>query len=137
MRLADVFLMYCEAKNEAEGPSQELVDLVNRIRIRGNLPGLAPEKYDSRDSFFRAIEQERIIELNAEGHIGFDIRRWRMLEEIYPSPEGRVFYDTHGRKDTEVFDNAAPLDYQRMYLFKIPEDEFERNQSLTQNKPWL
>ena len=137
MRLADVFLMYCEAKNETEGPSQELVDLVNRIRVRGNLPGLTPAMYDSKDSFFKAIEQERIIELNAEGHIGFDIRRWRMLETIYPSPEGLTFYDTHGTKDTQVFDNASPQDYQRMYLFKIPESEIERNSNLTQNTPWL
>jgi hypothetical protein len=137
MRLADVFLMYCEAKNEYEGPSQELVDLVNRIRVRGNLPGLAADKYSSRDNFFRAIEQERIIELNAEGHLGFDIRRWRMLEELYPSPEGLTFYDTHGTKDTDVFVNASPQDYQRMYLFKIPDAEIERNPNLVQNTPWL
>ena len=137
MRLADVMLMYCEAKNEYEGPSQELVDLVNRIRERGNLPGLAPDKYSSREVFFKAIEQERIIELNAEGQLGFDIRRWRMLEEIYPSPEGLTFYDTHGTKDTDVFVNASPQDYQRMYLFKIPEDEIERNSNLVQNTPWL
>ena len=137
MRLADVMLMYCEAKNEYEGPSQELVDLVNRIRERGHLPGLAPDKYNSKEVFFEAIEQERIIELNAEGHLGFDIRRWRMLEEIYPSPEGLTFYDTHGTKDTDVFVNASPQDYQRMYLFKIPEDEIERNSNLVQNTPWL
>ena len=137
MRLADVFLMYCEAKNEYEGPTQELVDLVNRIRGRGNLPGLAPDKYSSKENFFRAIEQERVIELNAEGHLGFDIRRWRMLEELYPSPEGLTLYDTHGTKDTDIFVNAAPQDYQRMYLFKIPDAEIERNPNLVQNTPWL
>lgn len=137
MRLADVFLMYCEAKNEYAGPSQELVDLINRIRVRGNLPGLTPEMYSSKENFFRAIEQERIVELNAEGHIGFDIRRWRMLEELYPTPEGLTFFDTHGTKDTEVFRNATPQDYQRMYLFKIPEDEILRNPNLEQNTPWL
>lgn len=137
MRLADVFLMYCEAKNEYAGPSQELVDLVNRIRARGNLPGLTPEMYSNKENFFRAIEQERIVELNAEGHIGFDIRRWRMLEELYPAPEGLTFFDTHGTKDTEVFRNATPQDYQRMYLFKIPEDEILRNPNLEQNTPWL
>lgn len=40
MRLADVYLMYCEAVNETEGPSSELVGLVDKIRSRGNLPGL-------------------------------------------------------------------------------------------------
>jgi hypothetical protein len=137
MRLADVMLMYCEAKNEYEGPSQELVDLVNLIRDRGHLPGLAPEKYSSKEVFFDAIEQERIIELNAEGHLGFDLRRWRKLEDTYPTPEGLTFYDTHGTKDTDVFVNASPQDYQRMYLFKVPDDEIERNSNLVQNTPWL
>jgi hypothetical protein len=137
MRLSDVYLMYCEAKNEYEGPSQELVELVNQIRERGNLPGLAPEKYNSREAFFDAIEQERIVELNAEGHLGFDLRRWRKLEETFPSPEGLTYYDTHGTKDTDVFVNASPQDYQRMYLFKVPESEIERNPNLVQNTPWL
>ncbi len=137
MRLPDVYLMYCEAKNEVEGPSGELVELVDKIRARGNLPGLAPNKYSSKDVFFEAIEQERIIELNAEGHLGFDLRRWRKLEEVFPTPAGLVYYDTHGVRDREVFLNGVPLDYQRMYLFKIPQNEIERNQNLTQNTPWL
>jgi hypothetical protein len=137
MRLPDVYLMYAEAKNEVDGPTMDAVELVNQIRARGNLPGLTPEKYANKEGFFKAIEQERIVELNAEGHIGFDIRRWRMLEKLYPSPGGLAFYDTHGTRDTEVFLNAAPLDYQRMYLFKIPQSEIERNPNLTQNKPWL
>ena len=137
MRLADVFLMYAEAKNEAEGPSQELVDLVNRVRARGHLPGLAPDKYATKDDFFKAIEQERIVELNAEGQIGFDLRRWRQLEQTFPTPEGLYYYDTHGVKDVGVFINASPQDYHRMYIFKIPEAEMERNPNLVQNNPWL
>ena len=110
---------------------------MDKIRARGNLPGLAPNKYSSKDVFFEAIEQERIIELNAEGHLGFDLRRWRKLEEVFPTPAGLVYYDTHGVRDREVFLNGVPLDYQRMYLFKIPQNEIERNQNLTQNTPWL
>jgi len=137
MRLADVYLMYAEAKNEVVGPTTECVGLVNKIRARGNLPGLAADKYNSKETFFRAIEQERIVELTAEGHIGFDIRRWRQLEELYPSPEGLTLYDTQGVKDTQYFQNAMPLDYQRMYLFRIPMGEIERNPNLKQNTPWL
>ena len=137
MRLADVYLMYAEAKNEVEGPTSECVNLLNKIRARGKLPVLAADKYNSKENFFKAIEQERIVELTAEGHIGFDIRRWRQLEEIYPSPNGLTLYDTHGVKDVDYFLNAMPLDFQRMYLFRIPMDEIERNPNLKQNIPWL
>ena len=41
MRLADVYLMYAEAANEAYGPTGDgglALDVVNRVRHRGNLP---------------------------------------------------------------------------------------------------
>ena len=40
MRLADVYLMYAEATNEASGPQADAIDLVNQVRRRGNLPAL-------------------------------------------------------------------------------------------------
>jgi hypothetical protein len=139
MRLADVYLMYCEAMNELSGPSQELVALVNAIRSRGNLPGLAPEKYAGKEAFFNAIEQERIVELVAEGHRFFDIRRWRKLEAIWGEPggPGLTLYNTHGARVRDELKNASTRDFQRYYIFQIPNAERDRNQNLTQNQPWL
>src|SRR5690606_2529215 len=57
MRLADVFLMYAEATNEINGPQPDAIELVNRIRHRGNLPPLAADKVADKESFFEAIEQ--------------------------------------------------------------------------------
>jgi len=139
MRLADVFLMYCEAMNEISGPSQELVDLINRIRSRGNLPGLDPAKYANKDVFFNAIEQERIVELIAEGHRYFDIKRWRKLEEIWGAPggPGLTLYNTQGNRCRDELRNAPVRDFQRYYIFQIPTAERNRNPNLTQNRPWL
>src|SRR5699024_11969894 len=77
MRLADVYLMYAEATNEVNGPQPDAIEYVNRVRHRGNLPPLAADKTASKDDFFDAIEQERIVELVGEGHRSFDLRRWR------------------------------------------------------------
>lgn len=139
MRLADVYLMYCEAANEVNGPSQELVDLINKIRQRGNLPGLDASKYASKNEFFNAIEQERIVELIAEGHRPFDIRRWRKVEEIWGAPNGPglVMYNTQGGQVRTEFQNASARDYQRYYIYQIPSAERDRNPKLTQNDPWL
>jgi hypothetical protein len=137
IRLADVYLMYCEAVNEVTGPDAESVGLINKIRRRGNLPPLAPSKYADATVFFNAIEQERIVELIAEGHRGFDIRRWRKVQDIWKTPEGQVLYNVNGARLRDEFVNAPERDYQRFYLFRIPPGEIERNRNLIQNEPWL
>jgi hypothetical protein len=143
MRLADVYLMYAEASNEAVGPTGDgglALEVVNKVRHRGNLPALKPEKYADKVTFFEAIEQERIVELFAEGHRFFDLRRWRSIERAFLPPQtspGFRMYDTHGAVRNTYFNNTSLLSYQRMYLFRIPPSERNRNPNLTQNKPWL
>jgi len=139
MRLADVYLMYAEATNEVNGPQPDAVDLVNKIRHRGNLPALAAEKTSDKDSFFAAIEQERIVELLGEGHRGFDLRRWRALERVWGPPygDGKWTRDTHGANVTRYFQNQSERTYEQAYIFRIPPGERDRNSKLTQNTPWL
>ena len=139
MRLADVFLMYAEATNEISGPQADAIELVNRIRHRGNLPALAPEKTASKEAFFSAIEQERIIELLGEGQRGFDLRRWRAIERVWNPPYGVGVWriDTHGANRDRYYQNSSERVYEQNYIFRIPPGERDRNPNLTQNKPWL
>ena len=139
MRLADVYLMYAEATNELTGPQADAIDLVNKIRRRGNLPALAPAKTADKNSFFSSIEQERIIELLGEGQRGFDLRRWRAIERVWCPPYGVGVWriDTHGANRDRYFQNLSELTYQQCYIFRIPPSERDRNPNLTQNKPWL
>jgi len=139
MRLADVYLMYAEATNEAYGPQADAVELVNKIRRRGNLPPLKPEKYADKQSFFDAIEQERIIELLGEGHRGFDLRRWRAIERVWGPPYSAGVWrrDTHGVNRQQYFQNTSERTYEQCYIFRIPPGERDRNSNLTQNRPWM
>jgi len=138
MRLADVFLMYAEASNEVSGPLPDAIAGVNKVRARGALPPLAPSKYASKSAFFDAIEQERIVELVAEGHRGFDLRRWRAIERVWGPPGGVGVWkkDTWGADITRYYLNASDLVYQQAYIFRIPPNERDRNPKLTQNIPW-
>jgi len=138
MRLADVFLMYAEASNEVSGPAGDAVALVNQIRARGALPALAPSKYASKTAFFDVIEQERIIELVAEGHRGFDLRRWRAIERVWGGPGGLGVWrqDTYGANLQRYYLNTIDRVYQQNYIFRIPPTERDRNPALTQNIPW-
>lgn len=139
MRLADVYLMYAEATNELNGPQADAIDLINKIRHRGNLPALKPEKTASKEAFFSAIEQERIVELLGEGQRGFDLRRWRAIERVWCPPAGLGVWklDTHGAQRDRYFQNTSELAYQQCYIFRIPPGERDKNPKLTQNKPWL
>lgn len=139
IRLADVYLMYAEADNELNGPQPYAIELVNRIRHRGNLPALKSDKTANKQAFFDAIEQERIIELVAEGHRSFDLRRWRAIERVWggPGTEEVWMIDTFGDYRESWYRNLTELDYQKAYIFRIPESERDKNPNLSQNRPWL
>lgn len=138
VRLADVYLMYAEATNAVNGPQADAIELVNKIRHRGNLPPLAADKTADKNSFFDAIEQERIIELLGEGQRSFDIRRWRALERVWgpPGGDGKWRIDTHGAEQQRYFQNTPERTYHQNYIFRIPPSERDRNPNLTQNAPW-
>ena len=139
MRLADVYLMYAEATNEINGAQADAISYLNQIRRRGNLPALKPIKYASKQAFFDAIEQERIIELLGEGQRGFDLRRWRAIERVWGAPgSGGVWrQDTWGANQARYFQNTPDRTYQQNYIFRIPPGERDRNINLTQNTPWF
>jgi hypothetical protein len=138
VRLADVFLMYAEATNETSGPLADAIVLVNAVRHRGNLPPLAAAKTASAAEFFKAIEQERIVELIGEGQRSFDLRRWRAIERVWGAPGGPGLFriDTWGAQPSRYFQNTQLLEYQQDYIFRIPPSERDKNPNLTQNIPW-
>ncbi|RYF25191.1 MAG: RagB/SusD family nutrient uptake outer membrane protein [Flavobacteriales bacterium] len=137
MRLPDVWLMYAEATNEVSGPTGAAFDLLDRIRTRSGLPPLVRGNFTTRVAFFDAIEQERIVELAAEGSRFFDIRRWKKVEQIWPQPNGYPIYNTWNEFVRDEFRNAVPRDFERYYLFQIPPTEILNNPKLIQNDPWL
>lgn len=160
IRLADVYLMFAEAVHFgriAEDKSKA-IEMVNRVRRRGNLPDLTAAKTSDAASFggnsenlknspfFLAIDQERAVELVAEGHRPFDIRRWRRIEDVFAppfDPDGYVVRDTWGNATSGFshkgvfFQNQSNLQYERCYIYCVPESERVKNPNLTQNKPFL
>ena len=138
MRLADVYLMYAEATNEVSGPQADAIGWVNAVRRRGNLPALAAAKTANATEFFKAIEQERIVELIGEGQRSFDLRRWRAIERVWGAPGGPGLFriDTWGAQPSRYFQNTQLLEYQQDYIFRIPPSERDKNPNLTQNIPW-
>lgn len=134
MRYAEVLLNYAEAQNESlDVPDQSVYDAINAIRARQsvNMPALPAglTKNQMRDR----IRNERRIELAFESHRFWDIKRWRIGEE--------VLKNVHGMKITRVGTDwkyerftIESRQYKNTYdLFPIPQTELNRNNKLVQN----
>lgn len=82
IRYADVVLSWAEALNEANGLSQEAVNLVNSVRSRAGLPALQlsdaslPTFVASQTAMRERIRNERRVEFPNEGINYFDELRW-------------------------------------------------------------
>jgi hypothetical protein len=92
MRLAEMYLDYAEAANEAYGPNTPApgatltaVQAINVIRTRAGMPNVLPAYTGSKDVFRLRIKNERNVELSYEGHYYNDIRRWMDLPTIMSS----------------------------------------------------
>ena len=98
IRYAEVLLIYAEALNELDGSYEiaswdnsktytisrdkdEMAKGIEPIRIRAGLPNYADNVYDSKDEFRKKLKRERQIELFAEGHRYYDLRRWKDAPE--------------------------------------------------------
>jgi hypothetical protein len=89
MRFADVLLMYSEAVNERFGPRPDAQDCLKRVRRRAFSEADWGEKVDtyvasksSKDSFFKAIMDERAWEFGGESKRKFDLARWNKYGEV-------------------------------------------------------
>lgn len=90
IRLAELYLNYAEAANEAYGPngsapgaSLSALQAVNTVRNRVGMPDVRTEYTADTETFRDRIKNERTVELAFEGHHYYcDIRRWTDAPEI-------------------------------------------------------
>lgn len=91
-RLAEIYLNYAEAANEAYGPNtaapgatMTAVDAINFIRTRAGMPNVLAAYTGSKDAFRPRVKNERCVELSWEGHYYNDIHRWKDLQTVMTS----------------------------------------------------
>lgn len=91
MRVAELYLDYAEAVNEAYGPTDNTLSdttalvAINIIRARVGQVPVRPEYTTDKVVFRDRIKNERNVELSFEGHYYFDIRRWMDAPACYGS----------------------------------------------------
>jgi hypothetical protein len=147
IRLADVYLMYAEALNEAQGPVADVFRYLDRIRERAGLEGVEEswskysnnsQKPTTKEGMRAIIRQERLIELALEGHRYYDLLRWKLGEEYLDAPItgwDRTQSDASSYYKTKIIAQRrfiAPRDY----FMPIQNSELRVNTQLVQNPGW-
>jgi hypothetical protein len=147
MRLSDIYLMYAEALNEANGPSADVYTYLDRIRERAGIPGVLsswnqfssnPDKPTTKEGLREIIQRERMIELAFEGKRYWDLRRWKLAVKYFNqnitgwSVNQEISADYYQIRTLFQQTFVAPRDY----FWPIAQGELTVNPSLTQNLGW-
>lgn len=146
MRMAELYLLYAEASNEANGPNADAYAKIDLVRKRAGLSGVQdswarfsrnPTKPNTKDGFRDIIHRERSIELMFEGKRFWDQRRWKSAQQELNT---NIMGWSIREKDPQLFYRQANLYSrtfaQRDYLWPLSLGELRRNAMLTQNPGW-
>lgn len=148
-RYGEILLNAAEAYNEAEGPAKAY-SYINEVRARAGMPAYADM---SQSELRERIRNERRIELAFEDHRFFDVRRWKLYDNVTSTGEtGKPRYNqllnlygvkVTGSADTPSYTfglaetvNSRTFVNPKSYYFPIPANEVKRAPNLGQNPGW-
>lgn len=157
MRYAEVLLIYAEAKIKAGQIDASVLEAINKVRQRPSV-NMPPVTTTDPTELYYAVCRERKYELSGEGFRLFDIRRWKIADQVmnmpllgrmkkaYPDKAPRIDeYGTAFYEGIPVADQGESSDFKmrlvdkrkfdknRDYLWPIPYIERQTNPNLTQN----
>jgi hypothetical protein len=148
IRLSDLYLLYAEAINEAEGPngtnSAEMFKYMDEVRLKTGLFGVKyswdeyanNKKYTEQDGMREIIHQERTVELIFESQRFWDLRRWMEIDDYKAMAQGWDIYSS----DAADFYKRVNLQQMKFtlkdYFWPIGIGELDKNPNLVQSLGW-
>lgn len=144
LRYAEVLLNKAEAYAEADYAryNTQALGVLNELRARVNLPAKTTADAPDKEAFMRLLRKERAVELAGEGFRYWDLRRWRMAENVI---NGQL---AHGVRITRTgataytyetvdCDAGVPRIFlEKYYYFSLPESEVVNNKLCEDNPLW-
>ena len=142
-RYGEVLLNYAEALNEyLDAPSREVYDALIALRARAGIEEGDDKLYGLKAEMTQAemravIQNERRIEMAFEEQRYWDIRRWRIAENIFKEPLRGSSIQTVGGKTNYYEVNLLSVSFDaKRYLYPIPYLEVIKNKNMVQNPNW-
>ena len=135
-RLAEIYLNLAEAENEANGPTTVAYNAVNTVRARAGMPNF-PEGL-SKEEFRERIQRERRVEFALEENRFYDMRRWKILQEVGKITTGMEWTKlSNGTLTNQRIVTIRRRSWEDKYLlFPIPLGETIKMPGMTQNPGW-
>jgi starch-binding outer membrane protein, SusD/RagB family len=142
IRYADVLLMYAEAKNEL-GQLDAAVwnQTIRALRVRAKFVDAGATEFPggSKDQLQTIVRRERRAELAFEGERAFDIRRWKIADQVLNRPVRGIKVSSGAfNKDANGYIIVENRTFQnpKHYLWPVPTFERDQNKNLGQNDQW-
>lgn len=136
-RLAEIYLNYAEAQFEL-GNEAAAREYLNKVRSRASVDMPDIPAGVTGEDLRRRIYNERRIELAFEGHRFFDIRRWKIADEVETTPIRTldIFKDmSTGDKRYEPVVLLEKQWEEKMNLLPVAEEEVRRT-GIEQTSGW-
>ena len=142
-RYAEILLNYAEAANEyLSTPNQDIYDAIIALRARAGIEPGENSMYGLKENMTqeemrKVIQNERRIEMAFEEQRYWDIRRWRIAEDIFKEPlkglEIRVSGNSTLFNEVNVLNTTFDV---KRYFYPIPYSEVVKNDNMIQNPKW-
>lgn len=138
-RLANVFLDYVEALNEASPDDADILKYLNLIRERAGIPQYGSSALAApvgQTAMRDAIRKERRVELCFENVRYFDTRRWKIAEQTDNGPMLGLNISRDLPEFLQVVTFETRVFTKRHYLFPIPSNDVNVDREMVQNPGW-
>ncbi|TDH24523.1 RagB/SusD family nutrient uptake outer membrane protein [Segetibacter sp. 3557_3] len=140
-RYAEMILNLAEALNEV-GRMEDAVTQLIRIRARAGITAGTNNRYGIKAGITQAelraaIQNERRIELAFEEHRFWDVRRWKIAEQVLNTTlNGMRITGTGTTATYQVVPVGTAVFQPKLYHMPLPYDETTKNTALIQNEGW-
>ncbi len=131
MRYSVILLNYVECQIELGNITDPLIyTYLNKIRNRAGMPDVDQDKYNTQEKLRELLRRERRVELAFEGYRLYDIKRWKIGNEVMNGP-------VYGANDPSTgqlyYVETRRFNPDRDYLWPIPSAEITENENMKQN----
>ncbi len=143
LRYAEILLNKAEAyarENYGQHQTQAL-NALNEVRTRVGLPGKTAADAPDEDAFMELLRKERCVELAGEGFRYWDLRRWRLAENVINGQNAHGIEITRNSDNSYSYERIAcdggtpRIFLEKYYYFSLSTVELTNN-NLCENNPY-